>query len=364
MIAYSDFLPIHNQIREELDDAYTRVVDSGWFIIGNELEQFEREFALYCGTKYCIGVGSGLDALLLILRGMDIGERDEVILPANTFIATALAVSYTGAMPVFVDCDRETYNIDPSLVEEKITARTKAIIAVHLYGRAADMLKLQMIADKHGVKLIEDAAQAHGAKIGERRVGSLGDAAGFSFYPGKNLGALGDAGAVTTNDKELAERIYMLRNYGCSKKYSHELLGVNSRMDELQAAFLRVKLKYLDEWTGERRKIASRYLDKLDAKNVKLPSRCPEESNVWHIFPLMTDNRQALQEYLKQRNVQTSIHYPIPIHLQKAYESLGYQKGDFPVAEGYAEREVSLPLWVGMSQEKEDKVIKYVNSAI
>lgn len=270
MIAYSDFLPIHNQIREELDDAYTRVVDSGWFIIGNELEQFEREFALYCGTKYCIGVGSGLDALHLILRGMDIGERDEVILPANTFIATALAVSYTGAMPVFVDCDRETYNIDPSLVEEKITARTKAIIAVHLYGRAADMLKLQMIADKHGVKLIEDAAQAHGAKIGERRVGSLGDAAGFSFYPGKNLGALGDAGAVTTNDKELAERIYMLRNYGCSKKYSHELLGVNSRMDELQAAFLRVKLKYLDEWTGERRKIASRYLDKLDAKNVKL----------------------------------------------------------------------------------------------
>lgn len=364
MIAYSDLRPIHNQIREELDAAYKRVIDNGWFITGNELEQFEQEFAAYCGVKYCIGVGNGLDALHLILRGYGIGTGDEVIVPANTFIATALAVSYTGATPVLVDCDKETYNIDPSLIEEKITVHTRAIIAVHLYGRVADMQKLHMIADKHGLKLIEDSAQAHGAKINDKRVGSLGDAAGFSFYPGKNLGALGDAGAITTNNKVLAEHIYMLRNYGSRKKYYHELPGVNSRMDELQAAFLRVKLKYLDEWTIERRNIANYYLDTLDGKKMKLPFEKLPESNVWHVFPIMMDNRKKMQEYLEQNHIQTSNHYPVPIHLQKAYTGLGYQKGDFPVVEGYAEKEVSLPLWVGMSQNEKEQVIKCVNDAV
>lgn len=361
MIAYSDLYPIHSQIRKELDAAYKRVIEGGWFITGNELKQFEQEFAAYCGVKYCIGVGNGLDALHLILRGFGIGEGDEVIVPVNTFIATALAVSYTGAVPVFVDCDRETYNIDPSLIEKKITARTRAIIAVHLYGRIADMKKLQIIANKYGLKLIEDSAQAHGARISDKCAGNLGDAAGFSFYPGKNLGALGDAGAITTNDEELANRIYMLRNYGSCKKYDHELLGVNSRMDELQAAFLRVKLKHLDEWTIERKNVANYYLDNLDGKRVKLPSRESSERNVWHVFPIMVENRMELKEHLNRSHIQTSIHYPVPIHLQKAYEGLGYQKGDFPVAEEYAEKELSLPLWVGMSQEEEEKIIKCVN---
>ena len=361
MIAYSDLRPIHNQIRAELDEAYRRVMDSGWFITGNELAQFEKEFAAYCGTKYCIGVGNGLDALHIILRAYGIGAGDDVLVPANTFIATALAVSYAGATPVFVDCDKDTYNMDPALVEDKITVHTKAIIAVHLYGRVADIRALREIADRYGLKLIEDAAQAHGAQLNEKRTGSLGDAAGFSFYPGKNLGALGDGGAITTSDEELAERIYTLRNYGSREKYHHELQGFNSRLDELQAAFLRVKLKYLDEWTKERRRIADYYLRTLDAEKMKLPYTEVKQSNVWHIFPVMVKDKKTVQNYLSRHDIQTLNHYPIPVHLQGAYKGSGYTEGMFPNAERYAKEEVSLPLWVGMSQEEMEQVAACVN---
>jgi len=364
MIAYSDLQPIHNQIRDELDEAYRRVMDSGWFIAGNELRQFEREFADYCGTKYCIGVGNGLDALHLILCAYGIGPGDEVIVPANTFIATALAVSYAGATPVFVDCDRDTYNIGAELVEKKITPRTKAVIAVHLYGRMADMRALRDICDRYGLKLIEDAAQAHGAQLDGKRAGSLGDAAGFSFYPGKNLGAMGDAGAVTTDDEALAERIYTLRNYGSREKYHHELQGFNSRLDELQAAFLRIKLGHLEEWTAGRRRIADYYLKVLNADEMKLPFTDDEQNNVWHIFPIMVRDKKAVQDYLSRHNIQTLNHYPIPVHLQGAYRNLGYTRGTFPFAEKYAEREVSLPLWVGMKQEEIERVAACVNQAV
>lgn len=361
MITYSDLRPIHDQIRIELDEAYRRVMDSGWFITGNELAQFEREFAAYCGTKYCIGVGNGLDALHIILRAYGIGAGDEVLVPANTFIATALAVSYAGATPVFVDCDKNTYNISPNLIEEKITAHTKAIMAVHLYGRVADMQALRKIADRYGLKLIEDAAQAHGAQLNGKRTGSLGDAAGFSFYPGKNLGALGDGGAITTSDEELAERIYTLRNYGSREKYHHELQGFNSRLDELQAAFLRVKLKHLDEWTKERRRIATYYLKTLNADKMRLPHTEAEQNNVWHIFPIMVKDKKLVQDYLDQHDIQTLNHYPVPVHLQGAYKGLGYTQGMFPIAEKYAQEEVSLPLWVGMSQEEMERVTTITN---
>ena len=364
MIAYSNLHPIHDQIRSELDDAYRRVMDSGWFVTGNELAQFEKEFASYCGTKYCIGVGNGLDALHIILRAYGIGAGDEVLVPANTFIATALAVSYAGATPVFVDCDKDTYNMDPALVEDKITAHTKAIIAVHLYGRVADIQALREIADRYGLKLIEDAAQAHGAQLNEKRTGSLGDAAGFSFYPGKNLGAWGDGGAITTNDEELAERIYTLRNYGSREKYHHELQGFNSRLDELQAAFLRVKLKHLDEWTKERRRIADYYLRTLDAEKMKLPYTEVKQSNVWHIFPVMVKDKKTVRDYLSRHDIQTLNHYPIPVHLQGAYKSLNYSEGMFPTAERYAKEEISLPLWVGMSQEEMEQVVKCMNRAV
>lgn len=364
MIAYSDLHPIHDQIRSELDEAYRRVMDSGWFITGNELTQFEKEFAAYCGTKYCIGVANGLDALHIILRAYGIGVGDEVIVPANTFIATALAVSYAGATPVFVDCDKDTYNMDPPLVEDKITAHTKAIIAVHLYGRVADIQALREIADRYGLKLIEDAAQAHGAQLNEKRTGSLGDAAGFSFYPGKNLGALGDGGAITTSDEELAERIYTLRNYGSREKYYHELQGFNSRLDELQAAFLRVKLKHLDEWTKERRRIADYYLKTLDADKMRLPFTETEQNNVWHIFPVMVKDKKTVQDYLSRHNIQTLNHYPIPVHLQGAYKRLDYSEGTFPTAERYAKEEISLPLWVGMSQEEMEQVVKCANEVL
>lgn len=364
MIAYSDLRPIHGWIRTELDEAYHRVMDSGWFITGKELQQFEQEFAAYCGTKYCIGVGNGLDALHIILRAYGIGKGDEVIVPANTFIATALAVSYAGADPVFVDCDEDTYNISPDLVKEKITARTKAIMAVHLYGRLADMRALREIADSYHLILIEDAAQAHGAQLDGKRAGSLGDAAGFSFYPGKNLGALGDAGAVTTNDGQLADRIYMLRNYGSREKYRHELQGFNSRLDELQAAFLRVKLRHLDEWTRERRQIAEYYLKALDTGKMKLPFTESDEQNVWHIFPVMTENRDSAQSYLDRQGIQTLNHYPIPVPMQGAYRQLHDAAGRFPIAERYAQQELSLPLWVGMTQEEAARVAECVNESL
>jgi dTDP-4-amino-4,6-dideoxygalactose transaminase len=350
MIAYSDLNPVNNMIRDELDEAYKRVMNSGWFILGRELEEFEHEYASYCGTKYCIGVGNGLDALRLVLIAYGIGKGDEVILPVNTFIATALAISYTGAVPVFIDCDKETYNIDAGLIEEKITEKTKAIIAVHLYGRCADIYAIKKIANKYNLKLIEDAAQAHGAVYHDKKAGNLGDAAGFSFYPGKNLGAFGDGGAITTNDCVLAKKIYALRNYGSMKKYEHIYKGCNSRLDEMQAAFLRVKLKYLDQWNNERCRIAAFYINNISKEYVKLPKVNEKNENIWHVFPILCNEKEKFQEYLRTKDIETLNHYPVPLHLQEAYRNLGYKNGDFPVAESCALREVSLPVWVGMGE--------------
>lgn len=364
-IVYADLKALHDPIQKELDLAYERVIQSGWYILGKELEQFEEEYAAFCGTRYCLGVGNGLDALHIILRAYGIGKGDEVIVPANTFIATALAVSYTGATPVFVDVCKDTCNIDPSLIEEKITDRTKAIMPVHLYGRLADISGVKEIAARYGLKVVEDAAQAHGAKglfEGEiKKTGALGDAAGFSFYPGKNLGALGDAGAITTNDKELYEAAKILRNYGSDIKYHHIYQGFNSRLDELQAAFLRVKLKYLDAWTKERREIAEFYRQQIKNDKITLPAASAED-NVWHIFPVFCEKRDELKDYLEKKGIQAQMHYPIPVPLQEAYRDLGYRKGDYPVTENLAVTELSLPLWCGMTKSQQEEVVQAVNS--
>lgn len=360
MIPYLNLQPLHDSIKEELRQAYENILDSNWFIMGEQLEAFEKEYANYCGTRFCIGVGNGLDALHLILRGYGIGKGDEVILPANTFIATALAVSYSGATPILVDCDENSYNINPTLVEHKITKHTKAIIAVHLYGKVADMESLRRISKTYNLKLIEDAAQAHGAVYKGNKVGNLADAAGFSFYPGKNLGALGDGGAITTNDERLVEKICALRNYGSIEKYHHKYLGFNSRLDEMQAAFLRVKLKYLDEWTKQRRKLATKYIEEISNDKYKLSSVEKQEENVWHIFPLLSKERTKIQKKLEENKIQAVIHYPIPIHLQESYKMLGYSYGDFPIAERISKEELSLPLWIGMKKE----TISYISQII
>lgn len=362
MIPYLDMKYIHASIKEEVFDALNRVYDKNWFIMGDELECFENEFANYCGSKYCVGVGNGLEALHLILRGYGIGQGDEVIVPANTYIATALAVSYAGAIPVLVDADLDTYNINCSLIEEKITAKTKAIMAVHLYGRPADMDGINKIAHRYHIKVIEDAAQAHNAKYRGKRTGSLGDAAGFSFYPGKNLGALGDAGAITTDDKELAEKIKVLRNYGSQVKYENKYKGYNSRLDELQAAVLRVKLKHLDEWTGRRREIARYYLENIGKDKLLLPTECDYVENVWHIFPILCKERDCFKSYLETQGVATMIHYPIPIHLQEAYKELGHRQGDFPITERLATEELSIPLWVGIDKISMDHIARSLSA--
>ena len=362
MIPYYDISYTHDMIKAEVFEAIKRVYDKNNFITGEELELFEEAFANHCGSKHCIGVGNGLDALHLILKGYGIGQGDEVIVPANTFIATALAVSYSGAKPVFVDCSLNTYNINPQEVEAKISKKTKAIIAVHLYGRPADMNALIDIAKRYNIKLIEDAAQAHNAEYFGKKAGNLGHAAGFSFYPGKNLGALGDGGAITTSDEDLAKRIRMLRNYGSEIKYHHDFIGYNSRLDELQAAVLRVKLRYLDHWTNERQSIADYYIKHMISDEFILPKKDIYIDNAWHIFPVLCSNRERAQTYLKERGIATLIHYPIPIHLQKAYHDLGYQRGDFPHSEKIAQEELSLPLWQGMDQAKIDKVVEGVLS--
>ena len=362
-VPYLDLEILHNTISSELEDAYKAVISSGWYIQGKYNEEFENEFAEYCGTSECIGTGNGLDAIRLILQGYGIGEGDEVIVPANTFIATVLAITYVGATPVFVDADISTYNIDINKIEEKISDKTKAIILVHLYGRVVDIDSVRKIADKYSLKVIEDAAQAHGAKINGEKVGSLGDAAAFSFYPGKNLGAMGDAGAVVTNDKKLADKVRCLSNYGSIKKYNHIYKGCNSRLDELQAAFLNVKLKYLDKWNDERRKIAKRYIEKINNKKVKLIDM-PQNSDghVFHIFPVMVSERENFVKYMNDNGIKTNIHYPIPILQQKAYIEYVDKIDDFPVTKYICDNEVSLPLYPGMTAEMVEWVIKCVNS--
>jgi len=351
-IPFLDLRAPYLELREELDDAYSRVMNSGWYILGEEVAAFEREFAEYCSVRHCIGVGNGLDALYLILRAMDIGAGDEVIVPSNTYIATWLAASQTGAVPVPVEPDWRTWNIDPDRIEAAITPRTRAILAVHLYGQAAEMTRINAIARRYNLKVIEDAAQAHGALCHGRKVGGLGDAAGFSFYPGKNLGALGDGGAVTTNDDGLAERIRILRNYGSRQKYVNEVKGVNSRLDELQAALLRVKLRHLDEWNRRRELVALRLLQGLAESGLKLPCLAEGCTSVWHLFVVRCPDRDRLQKELREKGVGTLIHYPIPPHLQEAYGELGFGRGSFPLAEQLADEVLSLPMGPHLSKQQ------------
>ena len=344
-VPFLDLEPAYLEVKEELDAAFQRVMLSSWFVLGQELEAFEEEYARYCDAKHCVGVGNGLDALHLILCAMDIGEGDEVIVPANTFIATWFAVSQTGAVPVPVDTRVKTFNIDTDLIERAITSRTKAIIPVHLYGKPAEMDRIKEIAEKFNLKVIEDAAQAHGARYRGRRTGTLGDAAGFSFYPGKNLGAFGDGGAVVTNDDEIAERVKILRNYGSKVKYFHDEKGVNSRLDELQAAFLRVKLGKLDEWNERRRKLAGLYRDVLyEIKDLTLPGSDEEEEHSWHLYVILHPERDVVKTRLEEAGISTLLHYPVPPYLTPAYEEMGLQGSDFPVATRLAREVLSLPM--------------------
>ena len=361
-IPFSTVAPMHDEIRTELDEAYRRVIDHSWFIQGLECKAFEQEYARYIGSTYGIGVATGLDAIYLILKAMDIGTGDEVLVPSNTFIATALAVSYAGATPVFVEPEIETYNIDVKRIESKITARTKAIIAVHLQGRPADMDRINEIAKEYGLKVIEDAAQAHGSRYKGRRTGCLSDAAAFSFYPGKNLGALGDAGCVTTDDKELADKIRALGNYGSDYKYHHIYKGTNSRLDELQAAFLRVKLLHLDRWNEERRRIAGRYLSEINNPLIQLPLASNEIfEHVYHLFVIRCERRDELEQFLNQQGIDTMKHYPTPIHLQDAYKDLGIVQYELPVAEKISRTVLSIPMYYGMGTDDITHVIEAVN---
>ena len=346
MIKFLDLKKVNDSHGAEISAAIQRVLDSGWYLLGEEGTAFEAEFAEYCGSSHCLGVANGLDALILILMGYrELGimqEGDEVIVPANTYIASILAISRAGLKPVLVEPDEHTYNIDPALIEAALTERTKAIMAVHLYGQCADMAPINAIAQKHGLKVIEDAAQAHAATYRGRKTGSLGDAAGFSFYPGKNLGALGDGGAVTTNDDELAEAITALSNYGTHEKYHNQCQGMNSRLDEIQAAVLRVKLKYLDTDTEKRRKVADLYLSQLASSNLQLPSVASYGSHAWHLFVIRSKERDALAARLVEQGVQTMIHYPIPPHQQQGYPEL--HGLSFPISEVIHREVLSLPI--------------------
>ncbi len=350
IIPFLDLKSPYIELKDELDAAYHRVMESGWYILGKEVETFEDEFAVYCEANHCIGVANGLDALHLIVRAYGIGPGDEVIVPSNTYIATWLAVTHAGATPVPVEPDERTYNIDPARIEQAITPKTKAIMVVHLYGQTADMDPINTIAREHGLKVIEDCAQSHGARYKGRRAGSLGDAAGFSFYPGKNLGAIGDGGAVTTNDDELAERLKVLRNYGSQIKYHNEVVGFNSRLDELQAAILSVKLRKLDEWNERRKQIATQYLDQLKSNtNLVLPFVPEWADPVWHLFVVRSKKRNDLQKQFADAGIGTMIHYPIPPHLQEAYSELNYGEGCFPISEKVHNEVLSLPMGPSMS---------------
>ncbi len=349
------------ELREELDAAYHRVMESGWYVLGTEVAAFEAEFAAYCATRYCIGVGNGLEALYLILRAYGIGPGDEVIVPANTYIATWIAVTQSGATPVPVEPDESTCNIDPSLIEQAVTPRTKAILVVHLYGQPADMEPVNDIARRHTLTVIEDCAQAHGARYKGRRVGGLGDAAGFSFYPSKNLGAFGDGGAVTTNDPVIAGRIAVLRNYGSHLKYHNEVAGHNSRLDDLHAAMLRVKLTKLDDWNSRRKKIAGYYLHELANRHDVIVSHVPDWADpVWHLFVIRTSKRDALFSTLAGKGIDSMIHYPIPPHLQPAYAHLNLAEGAFPLTEQLARDVISLPMGPHLSQCEVAEVVKEI----
>lgn len=362
-IPYQSFGVLHGEIKEELTKAFSSVLEKNYFIMGSEERSFEKNFAEYLGAKYAVGCGNGLDALHIALKALGIGAGDEVIVPSSTYIATALAVSYAGATPVFVEPTAESFNIDATRIEEKITSKTKAIMVVHLYGRPADMDPIMAIAKKHGLKVVEDCAQAHGAKYKGKKVGTFGDAAGFSFYPGKNLGALGDGGALVTNDPNVAKIAAMLTNYGSEIKYYNEYKGFNSRLDEMQAAFLNVKLKSLDKWNDERRRIAARYLKEIKNPRIVLPLPSDEDHYcVWHIFGIKCKEREKLEKYLAEKGIGVLKHYPVPMHLQKAYKELGIKKGELPIAEEISSTELSIPLYYGLTDEEATYIIDALNA--
>ena len=364
MIPFLDLKTLNAPYEEELIKASTEVIQSGWYIHGKSCQNFEKEFADFCGTEYCIGVANGLDALTLIFSAYKemgiLTDGDEVIVPANTYIASILAISQNGLKPVLVEPDIHSYNLDPSLIEAKITPETKAIMAVHLYGQTANMQEINQIAKKHHLKVIEDSAQAHAAMHDGKRSGNLADASGFSFYPGKNLGALGDGGAVTTNDKALADTIRALGNYGSHKKYENLYKGVNSRLDELQAALLSVKLKNLDRDTQKRREIADYYLENINNKNIILPSVENKESHVWHLFVVRTDNRDKLQKFLLEHEIQSMIHYPIPPHKQIAYKE--WNDLSFPITEKIHKEVLSIPMSPVLRKEEIIKIVDALNT--
>lgn len=360
-IPFVTFLPMEKELNDDLRGAFDRVFTRSWYIEGVEDEAFEKAFAEYCGTKYCVGVGNGLDALMLAMKALNIGEGDEVIVPSNTYIATALAVTYVGARPVFVEPDIRTFNINPALIESSITEKTKAIMPVHLYGQACDMDPIMAIAKKYGLKVVEDCAQAHGATYKGQKIGTFGDAAGFSFYPGKNLGALGDAGATVTNNKELADKIRALGNYGSDYKYHHIYKGNNSRLDELQAAFLAAKLPHLERMNVERRRIAQMYSEGIKNPKVVTPYVLPDCVPVWHIYGIRCAERDALEKHLNEKGIGTNKHYPIPMHLQECYKDLEMGKGTLPIAEEISATELSIPMYYGMTDEEVQYVINAVN---
>ena len=360
-IPFVTFRPMEKELNDDIRAAFDRVFTRSWYIEGVEDEAFEKAFAVYCGTKYCVGVGNGLDALMLALKALGIGEGDEVIVPSNTYIATALAVTYVGATPVFVEPDIRTFNIDPALIEAAITEKTKAIMPVHLYGQACDMDPIMAVAKKYGLKVVEDCAQAHGATYKGQKIGSFGDAAGFSFYPGKNLGALGDAGAVVTNDKELADKLRALGNYGSDYKYHHIYLGNNSRLDELQAAFLAAKLPLLEKMNVERRRVAKLYEEGITNPKVITPYVNPDCVPVWHIYGIRCAERDALEKHLNDKGIGTNKHYPIPMHMQECYKGLNIPQGALPVAEEISATELSIPMYYGMTDEEIQYVIDAIN---
>ena len=360
-IPFVTFRPLEKELDKDLRQAFETVYTNSWYIEGEEDARFEKAFAEYTGTEYCVGCGNGLDALVLALKALGIKEGDEVIVPSNTYIATALAVTYVGAKVVFVEPDIRTYNIDPSLIEAAITDKTRAIMPVHLYGQPCDMDPIMKIAKAHGLAVVEDCAQAHGATYKGRKIGTFGDASGFSFYPGKNLGALGDAGAAVTNNKDVADKIRAYGNYGSDYKYHHIYKGNNSRLDELQAAFLSAKLPHLDKVNEDRRRIAARYLEGIKNPEVILPYVADYANPVWHIFAVRSSRRDELESFLKEAGIGTNKHYPIPMHLQGAYSDLGYKKGDLPIAEEISATELSLPLYYGMTDDEIDYVINKIN---
>jgi dTDP-4-amino-4,6-dideoxygalactose transaminase len=356
-VPFLDLKLAYLELQHEIDDAVQRVLTSGHYIHGPEVEAFEVEYSSYCDSKYCVGLANGLDALHLALRAMNVGPGDEVIVPSNTFIATWLAVSQCGATPVPVEPDVRTYNIDPARIEAAITSKTKVIIPVHLYGQPADIDPILVLAKKYNLRVLEDGAQAHGARYKGKRLGAHGDAVAWSFYPGKNLGALGDGGAITTSDPALADRIRILRNYGSRVKYINDTQGFNSRLDPLQAAILRVKLRHLDQWNSRRSKISSLYNSRLTNSNLRLPFVPEWAEPVWHLYVVSLTDRDALHSSLTKLNVSTLIHYPIPPHLQKAYEHSGYRAGDFPIAEQMANQVLSLPIGPQLNSQQVETVV-------